>query len=210
MKLSCRQLDQAQSNPKEVAKMLMNPKVIKGGFNKVTYEVCYQLAKGQVTYKEAKYRLEVRLSEDFKDTAKNRKRRASCQRTLDCFYEFVQEEGLVCILNYSNMHVPLVDGHIIAGQSCAIFRNSEGQGVGVVITDTEYDFGSTLRIPLEQYWISKKLQLNAEDDVIIYVYNTTDQSYQSVSYHWDKIEYMLEKANKVIGNVVLEMERMAS
>lgn len=210
MKLSCKQLDEAQRNPKDVAKMLLTVNVMKGGFNKVTYEVCYQLAKGLISYQDAKCLLEVRLSEGFKDKAKNRKRRASCQRTLDCFYEFVQEEGLTCILNYSNMHVPLLDGHVIGGQSCAIFRNSEGQGVGVVITDREYDFGSTLRIPIEQYWISKKLQLSAEDDVIIYVYNTTDQSYQPISYSWDKIEYILEEANTVIGNVVLEMKKMAS
>ncbi|WP_282635482.1 CotH kinase family protein [Sphingobacterium thalpophilum] len=59
MKLSCRQLDLAQQNPKGMAQMLKQNSFIKGGFNKVTHEVCYSLAKGVVDYNDAKRLLEI-------------------------------------------------------------------------------------------------------------------------------------------------------
>lgn len=210
MKLSCRQLDEAQRNPKDVAKMLLTVNAMKSGFNKVTYEVCYQLAKGLISYQEAKYLLEVRLSEEFKNNAKNKKRRAMCQHTLDNFYEFIQEEGLTCVQNYSLMHVTLASGHIIGGQGCAIFKNAEGQPVGVIISVGEFDFASTMRIPIEQYWIAKRLKLDDEGAVDIYVYNTLEQSYQTISYSKERIAYTLDRANEVIGEVELEMKKIAN
>lgn len=210
MKLSCKQLDQAQRNPKEVAKMLLNPTVFRGGFNKVTHEVCYQLAKGLMTYKDAKYLLEDRLKEEFKDNSRNRKRRAECHKRLDNFYDFIQEEGLVCVQNFSHMRVELPGGNVIGGHGCSIFKDENGQCVGVIISTDEFDFLTTIRIPIEQYWIAQKLKLDSETHVIIYVYNMANQSYQSISYPWTKIVCMLEEANSVINRVELEMKNMTA
>lgn len=210
MKLSCKQLDQAQRNPKEVAKMLLNPTLFWGGFNKVTYEVCYQLAKGLLSYNDAKHLLEDRLKEEFKDNSRNWKRRTECQKKLDSFYDFIQEEGIVCVQNFSHMRVELPGGNVIGGHGCSIFKDENGQSAGVIISSNEFDFSTTIRIPIEQYWITQKLKLDSETHVIIYVYNMADQSYQSISYPWDKIECMLEKANSVINRVELEIKNMTA
>ncbi|MCS4226900.1 hypothetical protein [Sphingobacterium sp. BIGb0165] len=122
MKLSCRQLDFAQENPKGMAQMLKQNNFIKGGFNKVTQEVCYSLAKGIVDYNDAKVLLEIRLRESFKDNKTNRKRRELCQVVLYNFYTFLMQEGLSIVLNYSEINLRLKDGHMIGGHSCCVYR----------------------------------------------------------------------------------------
>lgn len=208
MKLSCKQLDQAQENPKEIAKMLLTTVAIKGGFNKVTHEVCYALAKGHFSYEEAKDWLEIRLSEEFKDNPRNRKRRKKCQEVLDSFFQFLEEEGLRCVQNYSRMNIDLTAGHSIGGHGCAIFKNMNGQYRGVIITDREFDFSRSLRIPIEQYWISKKMQLEDSDSVEIYVYNAQEHSYQCIMYSLDKIRYVLSRSYEVIKMVDAEMKKI--
>lgn len=208
MKLSCRQLDFAQENPKKMAQMLKSSNVIKGGFNKVTQEVCFSLAKGIVYYNEAKRLLEIRLRDTFKDNKVNRKRRESCQVILHNFYLFLMQEGLTCVLNYSEINLRLKDGHMIGGHSCAIFRDLEGNPVGVVLTDREFVFGNTLRLPIEQYWIARKMKASSLSKVRVFVYNTMDHSYQAISFSDERIQYVLERSSQVITRVEVELQEI--
>lgn len=206
MKLSCRQLDFAQENPKRMAQMLKSSNVIKGGFNKVTHEVCYSLAKGIVDFNDAKVLLEIRLRDSFKDNKTNRKRRELCQVVLHNFYTFLMQEGLTCVLNYSEINLRVKDGHMIGGHSCAIFKDLNGNPVGVVLTDKEFDFGSTLRLPIEQYWIARKMKASNLSAVRVFVYNTVDHSYQSISFSDERIRYVLERSSEVITRVEIELK----
>lgn len=206
MKLSCRQLDFAQENPKRMAQMLKNSNIIKGGFNKVTHEVCYSLAKGIVDYNDAKVLLEIRLRDSFKDNKTNRKRRELCQVVLYNFYTFLVQEGLTCVLNFSEINLRVKDGHMIGGHSCAIFKDLNGNPVGVVLTDREFDFGSTLRLPIEQYWIARKMKASNLSAVRVFVYNTFDHSYQSISFSDERIRYVLERSSEVITRVEIELK----
>lgn len=208
MKLSCRQLDFAQENPKGMAQMLKQNNFIKAGFNKVTQEVCFSLAKGIVDYNEAKRLLEIRLRDTFKDNKANRKRRESCQIVLHNFYLFLMQEGLTCVLNYSEISLRLKDGHVIGGHSCAIFKDLEGNPVGVVLTDREFDFGNTLRLPIEQYWISRKMKVTSLSAVRVFVYNTVDHSYQTISYSDERIQYVLKRSSEVITKVEIELQEI--
>ena len=208
MKLSCRQLDFAQENPKSMAKMLKSSNVIKGGFNKVTHEVCYSLAKGIVNYNDAKVLLEIRLRDSFKDNKTNRKRRESCQIILHNFYLFLMQEGLTCVLNFSEISLRLKDGHVIGGHSCAIFKDFDGNPVGVVLTDREFDFGSTLRLPIEQYWIARKMKASTPSVVRVFVYNTVDHFYQAISFSDERIQYVLDRSSEVISRVEIELREI--
>ncbi|MGJ1408361.1 hypothetical protein ACR78Z_01700 [Sphingobacterium thalpophilum] len=208
MKLSCRQLDFAQQDPKGMAQMLKQNSFIKGGFNKVTHEVCYSLAKGVVDYNDAKRLLEIRLRDAFKDNKANRKRRESCQIILHNFYLFLMQEGLTCVLNFSEISLRLKDGHVIGGHSCAIFKDLDGNPVGVVLTDREFDFGSTLRLPIEQYWIARKMKASSISKVRVFVYNTIDHSYQAISFSDERIQYVLERSSQVITNVEIELQEI--
>ncbi|RKO68992.1 hypothetical protein D7322_24700 [Sphingobacterium puteale] len=208
MRLSCRQLDFAQADPKGMAQVLKQNNFIKGGFNKVTHEVCFSLAKGIVDYNEAKRLLEIRLRDTFKDNKANRRRRELCQVVLHNFYTFLIQEGLTCILNYSEINLRLEDGHMIGGQSCAIFKDLDGNPVGVVLTDREFDFGSTLRLPIEQYWISRKMKATSLSAVRVFVYNTVDHSYQTISYSDERIQYVLKRSSEVITKVEIELQEI--
>jgi len=207
MRLSCRQLDFAQANPKGMAQMLKQNNFIKGGFNKVTQEVCFSLAKGIVDYNEAKRLLEIRLRDTFKDNKANRRRRELCQIVLHNFYTFLIEEGLTCVLNYSEIDLRLEDGHMIGGHSCAIFKDLDGNPVGVVLTDREFDFGSTLRLPIEQYWIARKMKASSPSVVRVFVYNTIEHSYnQPISFSDERIQYVLQRCSEVITRVEIELK----
>jgi len=208
MKLSCRQLDFAQENPKGMAQILKQSNIIKGGFNKVTHEVCYSLAKGIVDYNDARVLLEIRLRDSFKDNKTNRKRRELCQVVLFNFYTFLMQEGLTCVLNYSEINLRLKDGHIIGGHSCAIFKDLNGNPVGVVLTDREFDFGNTLRLPIEQYWIARKMKATSLSAVQVFVYNTVDHSYQTISYSDERIQYVLDRSSEVITRVEIELKEI--
>jgi hypothetical protein len=191
-----------------MAQMLKNNNVIKGGFNKVTHEVCYSLAKGFVDFNDAKVLLEIRLRDSFKDNKTNRKRRELCQVVLYNFYTFLMQEGLTCVLNYSEINLRLNNGHMIGGHSCAIFKDLNRNPVGVVLTDKEFDFGSTLRLPIEQYWIARKMKASNLSVVRVFVYNTVDHSYQSISFSDDRIQYVLEQSSEVITIVEEELKEI--
>ncbi|OJZ00034.1 MAG: hypothetical protein BGP15_00060 [Sphingobacterium sp. 40-24] len=209
MKLSCRQLDFAQENPKGMAQMLQQNTIIKGGFNKVTHEVCYSLAKGIVDYNDAKVLLEIRLRDSFKDNKTNRKRRELCQVVLYNFYTFLVQEGLTCVLNFSEINLRVKDGHMIGGHSCAIFKDLNGNPVGVVLTDREFDFGSTLRLPIEQYWIARKMKASSPSAVRVFVYNTLEHSYNKpISFSDERIQYVLQRCSEVITTVEIELKEI--
>lgn len=208
MRLSCKQLDFAQENPKGMAQLLKTVAIVRGGFNKVTHEICYSLAKGNINFQEAKTFLEIRLRDEFADNRKNRKRRELCLAVLENFYTFLTEEGLSCVLNYSQMNVKLKDGHTIGGQSCAVFKDSYGHPVGVVLTDREFDFGNTLRLPIEQYWIARKMKATSLSAVRVFVYNTVDHSYQTISYSDERIQYVLDRSSEVITKVEIELQEI--
>jgi len=207
MKLSCRQLDLAQENPKEMAKMLDSKSGMRRGFNQVTHQLCYALAKGQLSFLDAKSQLEMRLSIEFKDSPRNRKRRQVCQKILSDFYDFLQEEKLSCVLNHSLMKIKLSGGNAIEGHGCAIFKNHIGTYKGVILTDKEFNYGSTLRLPVEQYWIAQKLRLSSMEDVEIFIYYTNDSSYQAIRFNAERIDYVLKKSNDVIALVESEMKK---
>lgn len=209
MKLSCRQLDLAQENPKEIAKMLGVKSGMRRGFNQVTHQLCYALAKGYLSFLDAKSQLEMRLSLEFKDTTKNRKRRQECQKILSDFYDFLQEEKLTCVLNYSLMKIELSGGNAIEGHGCSIFKNDIGAYKGVILTDIEFDFSNTLRLPVEQYWISQKLHLKDIEEVDMFIYYTNDSSYQSIRFSLERIDYVLKKSNDVISMVESEIKKIS-
>ena len=208
MRLSCRQLDFANMNPKGMAQLLKVAAIVRGGFNKITQEICYSLAKGNINFKEAQTFLEIRLREEFADNRRNRKRRELCQVVLENFYTFLTQEGLSCVLNYSLMNVKLKDGHTIGGQSCAVFKDSFGNPAGVVLTESEFDFGNTLRLPIEQYWISRRMKATSLSAVRVFVYNTVDHSYQTISYSDERIQYVLKRSSEVITRVEIELQEI--
>lgn len=209
MKLSSNQLDFASQNPKEMAKALKAKGFMRGGFNKVTKEVCLSYAKGNVTFKDASYLLDIRLSDEFANNAKNAKRREACQLVLSNFKDFIQEEGLQCLKNFSIIKIDMGNNNSIGGQSCAIFQNKEGQYCGVILTEQEYNFASTLRIPVEQYWIAKYMNLNDSSMVKIYVYNTAEHSYQWIQYPADRIAIAFQQSKTVIEQVDIEFKKIA-
>lgn len=209
MKLSSNQLDFASQNPKEMAKILKRTSGGKRGFYQVTKEVCLLYAKGDLTFKDASYLLEVRLSEDFAINAINTKKREACQLVLSSFKDFIQEEGLQCLKNFSIIKIDMGNNNSIGGQSCAIFQNKEGQYCGVILTEQEYNFASTLRIPVEQYWIAKYMKLNDSSMVKIYVYNTAEHSYQWIQYPADRIAIAFQQSKVVIEQVDIEYKKIA-
>lgn len=209
MKLSSNQLDFASQNPKEMALALKRKGVMRGGFNKVTKEVCLSYAKGNSTFKDASYSLEVKLSNAFANNANNAKRREVCQLVLFNFNVFLKQEGIHCLKNYSFMNIDMGNNNSIEGQSCAIFQNKEGEYCGVILTDQEYNFASTLRIPIEQYWIAKHMKLNDSSMVKIYIYNIVDHAYQPIQYPADRIAIAFQQSKVVIEQVDIEYKKIA-
>ncbi|MCS4226417.1 hypothetical protein, partial [Sphingobacterium sp. BIGb0165] len=92
--------------------------------------------------------------------------------------------------------------------SCAIFKDLNGNPVGVVLTDREFDFGSTLRLPIEQYWIARKMKASSLSKVRVFVYNTIDHSYQAISFSDERIQYVLERSSQVINRVEVELQEI--
>jgi hypothetical protein len=209
LKLSSNQLDFASQNPKEMAKALKAKGFMRGGFNKVTKEVCLSYAKGNITFKDASYLLDIRLSDEFANNDKNAKKRLVCQSVLVDFKDFIKEEGLQCLKSYSLMNIDMGNNHSIGGQSCAIFQNAEGESCGVILTDHDYNPASTLRIPIEQYWIAKHMKMNDSTLVKIYVYNMEGKSYQLIQYPAERIEIAFKQSKTVIEQVDIEFKKIA-
>ncbi|WP_462093943.1 hypothetical protein [Sphingobacterium hungaricum] len=199
----------ASINPRAVAQQMLSQNSIRGGFNKVTKEVCLALAKGTYDYVYARELLNMRLTHEFKNNAKNMKKVNICITNLYNFNLFLVSERLKCIQNYSKLNISLGDDQFIIGQGCAIFKDIEDSFCGVILTDKEFDFGNTLRIPIEQYWIAKKMKLSDTKNVRIYIYHLIENSYQTIQYAKERIDLVLIQSRKVLENVEIELKKIS-